>query len=380
LEIVPRYQLFIEPVLRYLATSGTAATADLHEVAARALSLPESVRQIRVRTGTFTYKNRVAWALNTLKHNGLVISPKLGTWEVTEAGRNFAAAHQVLSEAEILGLVAAVHRASKDIAPGQRTASVIAAQSQTQGNRKAYRLQARPISSGGQADVYEAERKSDSKVFVLKRVRGTLGPPRMRREIEVQASLKHRNIMPILDWDTSGFAWYVMPKGKRVMSDLARPLYFGVLLHIVDSVAAGLESAHAAGHPHRDVKPHNIIELADDDGQLRWVLADWGLTRRPLGETVTPLTRTGQVLGTEGFAPPEAYRAAHEYGEVGDVFALGQVIAWAAGATPIPNAASTAPEPWSAVVASMTRLQPTERIQTIAEVRSQLRCLIGRST
>jgi serine/threonine protein kinase len=244
---------------------------------------------------------------------------------------------------------------------------------QTRGDRKAYRLKSQPISSGGQADVYEAERRWDGKILVLKRVREPSDQPRMRREIEVQASLNHANIMPILDWDTSGFTWYVMPKGTRVMSGLTRPLELSALLQIVDSVAAALEVAHASGHPHRDLKPHNIVELVDDDGRVRWVLADWGLTRRPLGETVTPLTRTGQMLGTEGFAPPEAYRDAHEYGEAGDVFALGQVIAWGTGSTPVPNAEATASEPWNELVAAMTKLRPSERLQTVTEVRLRLR-------
>jgi hypothetical protein len=371
LDSVPRYQFFIEPVLRYLAGCGTASTADVYEAAARALELAESDRQLRVRSGTLTYKNRAAWALNTLKHAGLVVAPKPGTWELTSTGREFAATNPELTESQVLRLVSMVPRGAQS-ASRQREASTSLAKQLSQGDRKAYRLRAQPISSGGQADVYEAERKSDGKIFVLKRVRGPSGQPRMRREIEVQSSLKHENVMPILDWDTSGFTWYVMPKGARVMSELTLPMKFETLLHIVDSVAAGLEVAHSSGHPHRDVKPHNIIELAEADGRTRWVLADWGLTRRPLGETVTPLTRTGQVLGTEGFAPPEAYQYAHEYGEPGDVFALGQVIAWAAGATPVPNVAGTAPEPWTRLVSDMTQLRPNERIQSITEVRSRL--------
>ena len=64
------------------------------------------------------------------------------------------------------------------------------------------------------------------------------------------------------------------------MSDLTRPIETTLLLQIVDSVLAALDVSHSAGHPHRDVKPPNVIELEDELGQARWVLADWGLTRR----------------------------------------------------------------------------------------------------
>ena len=139
-----------------------------------------------------------------------------------------------------------------------------------------------------------------------------------------------------------------------------------------NAVAAGLEFAHATGHPHRDVKPHNVIEVEEGGGK-RWVVADWGLTRRPLGETATPLTKTGQMVGTDGFAPPEAYRDGHLYGEPGDVFALGQVIAWACGVTPVPNVVGSAPEPWRELVEGMTKLDISERIQTFVDVRRLLR-------
>jgi serine/threonine protein kinase len=91
--------------------------------------------------------------------------------------------------------------------------------------------------------------------------------------------------MPILDWDSLNYTWYVMPRGRRVMSEFTRPVEPNLLCRIVKSVAAALEVAHAAGHPHRDVKPQNIIELSGAHGEGQWVLADWGLTRRAPGAT-----------------------------------------------------------------------------------------------
>lgn len=157
------------------------------------------------------------------------------------------------------------------------------------------------------------------------------------------------------------------------MSDLLRPIDTAPLLEIVDSVVAALEVSHSAGHPHRDVKPPNVIELENESGETRWVLADWGLTRRAPGATTARRTNTGQFLGTEGFAPPEAYRDAHNVGVPGDVYALGQLIAWAHGVDPVPNISAIVPGPWQQIVEVMTQQDASKRPQSMAEVRLLLR-------
>jgi serine/threonine protein kinase len=200
----------------------------------------------------------------------------------------------------------------------------------------------------------------------------------MRREIEVQSSLRHANIMPILDWDSLNYTWYVMPRGRRVMSEFTRPVEPNLLCRIVKSVAAALEVAHAAGHPHRDVKPQNIIELSGAHGEGQWVLADWGLTRRAPGATTAEWTKTGQFLGSAGFAPPEAYQDAHNVGAPGDVYALGQVIAWATGVDPVPNVSPTVMAPWQQVVGPMTQQEARKRPQTMAEVQCLLSTIFDR--
>jgi hypothetical protein len=120
-----------------------------------------------------------------------------------------------------------------------------------------------------------------------------------------------------------------------------------------------------------------MIELEDERREARWILADWGLTRRAPGRTTIKRTATGQFLGTEGFAPPEAYRDAHNVGFPGDVYALGQLIAWATGVDPIPNRSPTAPEPWHQIVALMTQQEADKRPQSMAEVRELLSTIRG---
>jgi len=368
---VPPFKFFIEPILRHLAALESGAASDAHEAAAQALGLSDEDRVRKLKTGKLEYRDRASWAFNSLKHAGYAISPRKGNWQLTVRGHDFAQANALLTISqmnELASLEAAKSRPIDTDLPASKGETSVS--TPASGDKKIYRLSSRPIGEGGQAEIFEATRKTDGRKFAWKRIAKASDAAtreRMRREIDIQLSLKHPNIMPILDWDKNAHLWYVMPLGRRTMSTLSRPVQTQLLRHIISEIAPALEFAHCAGNPHRDVKPQNIIELDDGSGAPRWVLADWGLTRRPLGKTTTPLTRTG-ILGTEGFAPPEAYRDGHLVGEPGDAYSLGQVIAWATGIDPIPNVAPQVAEPWARLTEPMTRLEPQRRIQ-LSEVR-----------
>jgi hypothetical protein len=371
--VVPPYKEFIQPIFRYLAQhDSNVAVGDVCDAAARELRLTDDARLVMLTGRRLVYKNRAGWALNWLKRAGLAEAPTRGAWRLTEYGKEVAATAPALAEliARFSGKVE-VRRSPKEASRPPRTVVRSGSTPATGGNRKAYRLPARPLAVGGQADVYEAVRKSDNKVLILKRARSGFAP-RMRREIEVQSMLQHAHIMPILDWDSVHYSWYVMPRGKRTMYELARPIEPTLLLRIAGNVAAALDAAHSVGNPHRDVKPQNVIELDDGVEESRWVLADWGLTRRAPGMTTTELTETGQLLGSAGFAPPEAYRDAHNAGVPGDIYALGQLIAWATGVDPVPNVSPIVPGPWQQIVACMTQQEVSQRPQSIAEVQQLL--------
>ncbi len=368
---VPRYTRFIQPILRYLAQHELPVnTGEVYEAAARELGLTDDARAAQLATGGAVYRNRASWGLNWLKRAGLAEAPAPGTWKLTPAGMELAAGEPI-PLAKLLSRFSARVEARRSATGAKEWARSSRGTARTPGdlgNRKAYRLPARPLVVGGQAEVYEATRKSDNATLILKRARGGFAA-RMRREIQVQSSLQHPHVMPILDWDTDGFSWYVMPKGKRTMSELTRPVDTAQLFQILEGVMAALEASHSAGHPHRDVKPANVIELDDEHGEARWVLYDWGLTRRAAGATTARHTKTGEFLGSEGFAPPEAYRNAHDVGIPGDIYALGQLVAWATGVDPVPNVSSAVQGLWQQVVELTTQQEPDRRLQSIAEVR-----------
>lgn len=92
---VPTYDLFIEPVLRFLATHPEGVSAkQAHEAAADALGVSDEDRQELLPSGAqLIYKNRAGWAHDRLKRAGLSSSPRRGTWKITPAGLDFVASH-----------------------------------------------------------------------------------------------------------------------------------------------------------------------------------------------------------------------------------------------------------------------------------------------
>lgn len=92
---VPTYDLFIEPVLRYLAAHPEGVSAkDAHEDAADVLAISEEDRQELLPSGAqLIYKNRAGWAHDRLKRAGLSSSPRRGIWKITKEGLDFVATY-----------------------------------------------------------------------------------------------------------------------------------------------------------------------------------------------------------------------------------------------------------------------------------------------
>jgi restriction system protein len=89
--VVPTYDKFIEPVLRFLAVHQEGILArDVHEAAAQVLGLTDADLQELLPSGSqLVYKNRIGWAHDRLKRAGLSSSPRRGFWQLTENGITF---------------------------------------------------------------------------------------------------------------------------------------------------------------------------------------------------------------------------------------------------------------------------------------------------
>lgn len=235
------------------------------------------------------------------------------------------------------------------------------------GRREDYALDRLKLDDGGQGEVFRARHKPTGVMVAFKRRSGALMQRhwRMHREIAAaQALAGNLHVMRVLDFSPA-HDWIVMPLAEATAeqrhSELQDP---SAMRALIDAVASALAHAHGEGDGwlHRDIKPSNILFL---DG--RWVLADWGIVRRPRGQTTA--RRTGMELGTPGFAAPEMLIDPHHAGFSSDIYSLGQVIGWIlTGRGPEPNRPLLPPPgPWFGVVRKTTQLDPRGRPQNIQE-------------
>jgi predicted Ser/Thr protein kinase len=189
------------------------------------------------------------------------------------------------------------------------------------------------LGRGGMGEVYQAERVGGAEVAVKVLYAHLCGDDdlaRFRREAAIAAKLPPEHVAQVLEIGRcrdNGHNYLAMEllRGEDLGTLLRRrgTLTAKELLPIVDQLAAGLASAHAAGVVHRDLKPQNVF-LIGSGNDVRVKLLDFGVARLIDG---SELTRSAMLIGSPGYLAPE--QAVSELGEVGpraDVFALGAII------------------------------------------------------
>ncbi len=170
-----------------------------------------------------------------------------------------------------------------------------------------YRLE-RELGKGGMATVFLAHDPAEPRPVALKvlhpQLAETVGADRFKREIRVASSLKHPNILQVLDsGEVNAFLWFTMTyvQGENLYDVLARGEALPVerALAITRAVGSALALAHAQGVVHRDIKPDNILLEGD-----QVMVADFGVARA-VSEVHEKLTATGMIVGTPTYMSPE---------------------------------------------------------------------------
>ncbi|MGC4862893.1 protein kinase domain-containing protein [Micromonospora sp. DT41] len=279
--------------------------------------------------------------------------------------------HPVIIQASLPAAILTTPDADRTATPDDQAAAppYRAVRAAARGVRKDYALKGQPLKSGGQAHVFLGTHKSTGVPIALKKLRmmGVDQRARLRREVDVAGMFgSNKHVMPVLDF-CPAYEWFIMPLATHSAEDVAADLRDeGALRKLITAICEGLREAHQIGWTHRDLKPANILWLDE-----RWVVADWGLGRRPRGRTTAPgLTRTGGLFGSEGYAAPELYTDAHGAGPQADIYSIGQIIGWALLQTePRANVPHLPPEgPWRTVVETSTHIDPQLRPNSVDEL------------
>jgi serine/threonine-protein kinase len=190
----------------------------------------------------------------------------------------------------------------------------------------------RVLGVGGTAAVYAATHRT-GRQYAVKIIHPQLMiddslRDRFFREGYVVNRIGHPGVVAVLDDDLSedGSIFLVMEllEGENIDAFATRfggRLPEGDVLHIVERVLDVVAAAHAQGIIHRDLKPENVF--CTTDGRIK--VLDFGIARlAELG--ASSATRTGWVMGTPGYMPPEQAR-----GRWAEVDARSDI--WAIGAT-----------------------------------------------
>jgi eukaryotic-like serine/threonine-protein kinase len=203
--------------------------------------------------------------------------------------------------------------------------------------RDTYRVQGR-IGRGGMGVVYEVTHARLAGRYALKLLareatEDTEALRRFQREAEIASSLRHPNIVQVVDFDQTadGRPYLVMEllEGESLAARLKRQgrLSLGAVVEVVKQIAAGLSAAHARGIVHRDLKPENVflVRLPGQEQELVKVV-DFGISKVKSGS----LRLTGErvMLGTPYYMAPEQTTpsADVEVDERADQFALASVV------------------------------------------------------
>lgn len=195
---------------------------------------------------------------------------------------------------------------------------------------------------GGMATVYRALHLKLDQPVAFKALHGHMASDanlasRFQREARVLSKLSHPNIVQVTDFGATpeGLLYMVMellhgePLFDRVRRDGPVTAHqAAVFLH---QAAGALHRAHQKGFVHRDLKPHNLMVVSAEDGQVEEAIKvlDFGLVGMvdPSQHVHTQLTQEGMFLGTPAYMAPEQITGGKLSPET-DLYALGVVAYW----------------------------------------------------
>jgi tRNA A-37 threonylcarbamoyl transferase component Bud32 len=189
----------------------------------------------------------------------------------------------------------------------------------------------RRIATGGMGTVWVAEDLVLGREVAVKILREDLVESeqfleRFRTEARHTAALVHIGIAGVYDYGEERIgeslrAYLVMElvRGEALSDVLVDRGVFDVAttLSVIAQAADALEAAHASGVIHRDVKPANLMVLAD--GSVK--LTDFGIAR---AIDDVALTEAGQIVGTAQYLSPEQ-AVGGDLTPLSDVYSLGVI-------------------------------------------------------
>ncbi|TET32452.1 MAG: hypothetical protein E3J72_19510 [Planctomycetota bacterium] len=186
------------------------------------------------------------------------------------------------------------------------------------------------IGQGGMGAVYRGTQTSLDRSVAIKILPPQLAEnkayiARFLRESKLVASIKHPNIVAVIDRGQVGELYYFIMEfiRGRTVRELIQDkgmLDPGDALEIARQAALAFATANEEGIIHRDIKPDNI--MIDKGGIVK--VTDFGLVKNT-AETTGGLTASQQVMGTPMFMSPEQCQG-EQVDHRSDIYSLGMTL------------------------------------------------------
>ncbi|WP_022919641.1 serine/threonine-protein kinase [Ruania albidiflava] len=168
------------------------------------------------------------------------------------------------------------------------------------------------LGSGGMGTVYEAI-DAEGRHVALKLLHPAFSADeaareRLRREVATLHRVKGESVARVLDAEAESAEAFIVTElidGQSLEDSIREhgPMDADELADLADGLAGALESIHAAGVLHRDLKPGNV--MLTDDGP---VVIDFGISQLADDPRIT---QTGLVTGTPGYVDPQVMHGSH---------------------------------------------------------------------
>jgi serine/threonine protein kinase len=215
----------------------------------------------------------------------------------------------------------------------------------------------REIAQGGMGIVYEAVDEKLERRIALKCAKVGFRK-RLPPEVRNASDISHPNVCKIFEIHTAAtehgdldFLTMEFLEGETLAERLRRgPFSHREARVIALQLCAGLAEAHRKHVVHGDLKSSNII-LARDDGDIRAVITDFGLARRP--DTTQRSLQSGEIAGTPDYMAPELWKGA-KASVASDIYALGVILREMVAGADVNSR-------WKRVVQRCLKEEPAER-------------------
>jgi hypothetical protein len=249
------------------------------------------------------------------------------------------------------------------------------------------------LGRGGMGVVYKALLPIVKKIVALKMLAphpttlGLLGEGEVRRrfvaEAETMASLRHPNVVDVLDFDyQGGRPFFTMEYYYRSLGSIigetyrtespSRVLSLDKAIHYTRQILTGLSRLHRAGIVHRDIKPFNLLVTEED----RLKIGDFGLSRLRGERTGPP---SGLMFGSPFYAAPEQEKEPDRVDARADLYPVGIILyRMLAGrlpgedAPPVSECHPDVDQSWDRFVEKAIQEDPDKRFASSDDMREEL--------